>query len=190
MSLNDTLAARRSIYAIGKSMPVGDDEVISLVERATTLVPDAFNMKSQRVLVALGERNAALWDAVYNAFGGKVDRTKIDGFAAGRGTVLYFIETSVVESLQEQFPLYADNFPVWAQQANGMLQIAIWAGFAEIGVGANLQHYNPVIDDAVRELFDLPESWTLVGQMPFGGIVEGREPKEPEDISLRVRVER
>jgi predicted oxidoreductase (fatty acid repression mutant protein) len=71
-----------------------------------------------------------------------------------------------------------------------MLQIAIWAGLAEIGVGANLQHYNPVIDDAVRELFDLPESWTLVGQMPFGGIVKGREPKEPEGISLRVRVER
>lgn len=190
MSLNDALEARRSIYAIGNDMPVGDDEVIGLIEKATALVPDAFNMKSQRVLIAMGERNAALWDAVYDAFGGQVDRAKIDSFAAGRGTVLYFLEASVVKGLQEQFPLYADNFPVWAQQANGMLQIAVWAGLAEIGVGANLQHYNPIIDDAVRALFDLPESWQLVGQMPFGSIVEGREPKEDEDISLRVRVER
>ena len=34
-----------------------------------------------------------------------------------------------------------------------MLQINIWTALRELGVGANLQHYNPlVIDDAVRAL--------------------------------------
>ncbi len=49
-----------------------------------------------------------------------------------------------------------------------------------------LQHYNPVIDDAVREMFHLPDSYKLVAQMPFGGIAELPGPKDPEDISKRV----
>lgn len=46
---------------------------------------------------------------------------------------------------------------------------------------------NPVIDETVRELFDLPKSWKLLAQMPFGGIVEEREPKAKEKIEERVR---
>ena len=190
MSLNDALRIRRSVYAINDEMPVGEDEVVRLVEEATALVPDAFDMKSQRVIVALGEKNQAFWDAVFDAFGGKVAREKIDGFAAGAGTVLYFVDGAVVASMQEQYPRYAENFPTWAQQANGMLQVAVWSGLAELGVGANIQHYNPVIDDAVRELFGVLESWSLVAQMPFGGIAAAPGPKAGEDIALRVRVER
>lgn len=57
-----------------------------------------------------------------------------------------------------------------------------------MGIGASLQHYNPVIDDKVRELLDLPESYKLIAQMPFGGIVEEPETKESEDISKRVKI--
>jgi hypothetical protein len=190
MSINELLKKRRSIYRIGKEIPVSDEEVVRLVTEATELVPDAFNMKSQRVVLALGEKQDALWDAVYDAFGGKVPREKIDGFKAGHGTVLYFCDETVVKSLQEQYASYAANFPIWAQQANGMLQISIWTGLRNLGIGANIQHYNPVIDSAVKKLFDVPESWTLVAQMPFGGILAEPDPKEKEDISLRVRIEK
>mgnify|MGYP000659441847 FL=1 len=57
------------------------------------------------------------------AFGRTED--KIKGFAAAYGTILYFDETATVKNMQEQFPAYADNFPIWAQQANGMMQFAI-----------------------------------------------------------------
>jgi predicted oxidoreductase (fatty acid repression mutant protein) len=58
-----------------------------------------------------------------------------------------------------------------------------------LDVGANIQHYNPVIDKAVQDLFDLPASWKLIAQMPFGGIVAEPEPKEQEDIAIRVQVQ-
>jgi len=190
MSMLDALKVRRSFYKIGKALPVDESEVVRTVTEATALVPDAFDMKSQRVVLALGEKHDKLWDAIYDAFGGKVAREKIDSFKAGYGTVLYFYDADVVKSLQEKFAPYAANFPTWAQQANGMLQLSIWAGLAELGVGANIQHYNPVIDEAVRNLFGLPENYVLVAQMPFGGIVEPPPPKAGEDISLRVRVER
>ena len=186
----EALKLRRSVYKIGKDLPVDEAEVVRVVEEATRLVPDAFDMKSQRIVLALGDKHDRLWDAIYDAFGGKVAREKIDGFKAGYGTVLYFCDASVVKALQAQYAPYAANFPIWAQQANGMLQLAIWAGLAKLGVGANIQHYNPVIDAAVRQLFGLEEDWTLVAQMPFGGIVEPPAPKAAEDLAKRLRIER
>lgn len=190
MGIQESLAKRRTYYNINKELPVAEEDVIALVENTTELVPDAFNMKSARVIVATKEKQDALWDAIYDAFGGKVAREKIDSFKAGYGTLLYFYDEDVVKGLQEQFPLYAPNFPIWAQQANGMLQINIWAGLAELGVGANIQHYNPVIDHLVKDMFQVPEGYRLIAQMPFGGVESEREPKEKEDISARVTVAR
>ena len=188
MAVIDSLAQRRSVYALNKELPVPQEQVVADIKRITELVPDAFNMRSQRVVVALGSKQDELWDAIYDVFGGKVAREKIDGFKAAAGTVLYFTDDDVVKGLQEQFAAYAANFPVWAAQSNGMLQISVWAGLRDLGLGANVQHYNPVIDDAVRKLFDVPESWSLVAQMPFGGIVAPAGERAGENIDDRVKV--
>ena len=110
MGVIESLQKRRTYYQIDKSLPVSEEKVVETVQEAVKLVPDAFNRKSQRVIVALGEKQNQLWDAVYDVFGGKVSREKIDGFRAGAGTVLYFTDESVVKALQEKFPLYAANF--------------------------------------------------------------------------------
>ena len=188
--LTEILQKRRSVYALNCNLPVSEEAVIDLVKKVTELVPDAFNMKSQRVIIALGDKQDALWDGIYDAFGGKVAREKIDSFKAAYGTILYFIDDNTVKALQEKFPSYAGNFPVWAQQANGMLQINIWAGLAELGVGANIQHYNPVIDHLVKDMFQVPDGYRLIAQMPFGSVESEREPKEKEDISVRVTIAR
>ena len=188
--LTEILQKRRSVYALNCNLPVSEEAVIDLVKKVTELVPDAFNMKSQRVIIALGDKQDALWDGIYDAFGGKVAREKIDSFKAAYGTILYFIDDNTVKALQEKFPSYAENFPVWAQQANGMLQINIWAGLAELGVGANIQHYNQVIDHLVKDMFQVPDGYRLIAQMPFGGVESEREPKEKEDISVRVTIAR
>lgn len=188
MSIIKSLEQRRTYYGINKAMPVSEKEVEDVVKTVTELVPDAFNMKSARVVLAFGEKHDLLWDEIYNVFGGKVPREKIDSFKAGAGTVLYFYDENTVKSLQEQFKAYADNFPVWANQANGMLQVSIWSALRELGVGASLQHYNPVIDEKVKQLFDVPKEYKLIAQMPFGGIVNEPDKKEKEDIDKRVKV--
>ncbi len=186
MKITESLKSRRSYYSINRELPVSVDQVISMAEELTELVPDAFNMKSSRIVVVYGEKQDLLWDTIYNVFEGKVARSKIDSFKAGFGTVLYFYDGTTVESMQKQFPRYAENFPTWANQASGMLQLSIWSGLRELGIGASLQHYNPVIDKAVKALFNVPEEYVLVAEMPFGGIVEQPEPKEKEDIKKRV----
>lgn len=186
MKLIDNLNQRRTYYNLNKTLPVSKSEVKKVIEDITELIPDAFNMKSARVLVVMDKKQDELWDRIFDTFEGKVPREKIDGFKAAAGTILYFYDEEVVATLQEKFPTYADNFPVWANQANGMLQINIWTGLRELGIGANLQHYNPVIDSLVQEMFEVPKSWKLIAQMPFGGIVTEPDPKEKENIADRV----
>ena len=48
--------------------------------------------------------------------GEKIERS----FAAGYGTVLFFEDTNVVRDLQQKFPGYAGNFPVWSEQTSAM----------------------------------------------------------------------
>ncbi len=187
MSIIQALEQRRSYYTLTKDLPVDIQTVRDLVDMVTELVPDAFNMKSSRIVTVSGEQQDALWDAIYDVFGGKVSREKIDSFRAGAGTILYFYDRTVVEAMQEKFPRYAESFPLYANHASAMLQLAVWSALREQGIGASLQHYNPVIDDTVRNLFDVPQSYVLVAQMPFGGIGEEPAPKEREDIHQRVR---
>ena len=45
-----------------------------------------------------------------------------------------------------------------------MVQYAVWTTLAAAGIGANLQHYNPLPDAAIAKEWNLPESWLLRAQ--------------------------
>lgn len=111
MGIQESLAKRRTYYNINKELPVTEADVIALVENTTELVPDAFNMKSARVIVATKEKQDALWDAIYDAFGGKVAREKIDSFKAGYGTLLYFYDEDVVKGPAGAVPALRSKLP-------------------------------------------------------------------------------
>ena len=102
--------------------------------------------------------------------------------------MLYFEDTSVVKKLQEAFPSYKDNFPTWSQHTSAMHQFAIWTMLEDMGLGASLQHYNPLIDDEVRRTWNLPGDWMLIAQMPFGTPTGEPGEKEFEDLSKRIKI--
>ena len=87
-----------------------------------------------------------------------------------------------------QFPSYAANFPVWADHANAMTQYAVWTTLAAAGVGANLQHYNPLPDAAIAKEWNIPESWLLRAQMVIGGIEAPVGEKAFEPVENRLKV--
>mgnify|MGYP000272906178 CR=1 FL=1 len=188
MNTIEALKGRRTYYNINDKLPVSTDEIVKTVKEITELVPDSFNMKSSRVIVALGDQHKKLWDAIFDVFGGKVAREKIDSFKAGAGTILYFVDNVTVGNLQGQFPMYAERFPHWAAQSAGMLQISIWEALRELNVGASLQHYNPLIDDEVRRTWNLPESWMLIAEMPFGTPTAEPGEKEFGELSERIKI--
>ena len=194
MSFIDALKARRSVYDLNKTLPISLDKVTEIITDCVRYTPDAFNMKSQRVVIVSGERHTQFWNAVYDTLvaltGGRFSRDRTDSFAAAYGTILYFYDSAIVTETRNKYPLYAENFHDWVMQSNGMLQFAIWTALARAGIGANLQHYNPAIDKMVGEMFDLPDSWTLVAQMPFGGIDHVPESRPGSDESWRIKIEK
>lgn len=169
---------RRTIYALGKDIRIPEGELISTIKEAVKQAPSAFNSQSSRILILLGEQHIRFWELTREKlrkivpaenFSGTSD--KIDGFAAAAGSVLFFEDQDVIKSLQEQFAAYADNFPVWSEHSTGIAQYAVWLALAEKGVGANLQHYNPLVDDDVRKEWNVPSTWKLRAHMNFGAIL-------------------
>ena len=178
-SFQEAVRNRRSIYKLGREIPVLQTEIIATVERMTKEVPTPFNMQSARIVVTMLDHHENVWDITKMALKKIVPadkfaatEEKIDGFAAAYGTILFFESSNMIKAMQDQFPLYKDNFPGWAMQANGMLQFAIWTALEDMGLGVNLQHYNPLIDEDIKQIFDLPDSWDLVAQMVFGEKLE------------------
>jgi predicted oxidoreductase (fatty acid repression mutant protein) len=67
-----------------------------------------------------------------------------------------------------------------------MLQFAIWSQLEAEGLGATIQHYNPIIDKEVKDAFNIPSAWRLIAQMPFGAPTE--EPIQKEFVPIEKRV--
>lgn len=195
-TLQQLAEKRRSIYALSNQLPVSNDEVVKLVEHAILHTPSSFNSQSTRVVVLFGEEHQKLWnitEETLHAIVGdeekfKSTKDKIAGFKAGAGTIMFFEDQSVVKSMQENAPLYADKFPIWAHQTNAMHQYVIWTALASIDVGANLQHYNPIIDDKVAEAWNIDKDWTLNAQMVFGAIEQPAGDKTFKPVKERMKV--
>ncbi len=194
-TFNQAVESRRTYYAIGKDSKVSKEEIKEVVEHSVKYVPSAFNSQSARAVVLFGDNHDKLWEIVRETLRKIVPAEafastdeKVNSFKNGFGTILYFEDQSVVQGLQEAFSLYKDNFPVWSLQSNGMLQFTVWTALEELGLGASLQHYNPLIDEEVRRTWELPDSWKLLAQMPFGNPLADPGAKEFSPIDTRVKV--
>ncbi|MDY3331002.1 MAG: nitroreductase family protein [Pelistega sp.] len=174
----DLQQQRRSIYAIGKNVTLDKAVITDLIQKAVREAPSSFNSQSSRAVILFGDAHEKVWNIALDVLRPIVPaeafattEKKINGsFKSGFGTVLFFEDQDVVKGLQEKFPAYADNFPIWSEQASGMAQYAVWLALAEQGIGATVQHYNPLIDNDVTKEWGIPASWKLRAQMPFGSI--------------------
>ena len=179
MSFLDHIKQRRTIYAVGKNVALTPEQIESVIKEAVNHSPSAFNSQTSRIVTLFGESHLQFWNIVREtlrkivpeaAFEGT--NTRINSFAAGYGTVLFYEDQDVVKSLQEQFALYADNFPVWSEHSSAIAQFAVWTALSEQNIGASLQHYNPIVDAEIAEVFDIPANWKLRAQLVFGSIEE------------------
>ncbi|MBZ9685472.1 nitroreductase family protein [Clostridium estertheticum] len=189
------VADRRSFYAISKEKVTTDEVIKEVIQQAVKNTPSPFNAQSARVVLLLEKHHDKLWDITKETlrkivpadqFGATED--KINSFRNGYGTVLFFEDASVIESLQSQFALYADNFPVWSQQSSGMHQFVIWTALEMEGFGASLQHYNVLIEDDVKKEWNIPSNWKLIAQMPFGKPTAQPDEKQFQPLEDRIVV--
>lgn len=194
MSFIEQIKQRRSIYAIGKNISQTPEQLDAVIQEAVKQSPSSFNSQSSRAVTLYGDSHTKFWEIVRETLRKMVPEEnfestsqKIDSFSAGYGTVLFYEDQDVIKDLQEQFPLYADNFPVWSEHSSAIAQFATWTALAEINIGASLQHYNPIVDEEVAQTFDIPANWKLRAQLVFGSIEAPAGEKSFMDDSKRFK---
>ncbi|TQR20837.1 nitroreductase family protein [Psychrobacillus vulpis] len=173
-TLKEAIINRRSIRKVKKNENITKEKISEVVKIALH-APSSFNMQSGRIVVLMDAEHEKFWDIVKETlrprvpeenFGATVER--LQGFREGTGTILFLENQETVKKMQENAPSYKEHFPNWSHQGNAMLQYALWMSLTAEGIGASLQHYNPIIDEDVKRTWDIPAEWDLVAQMPFG----------------------
>jgi predicted oxidoreductase (fatty acid repression mutant protein) len=191
----DQLKKRRSIYKLGKKVHFSQAYIAELIQESVRSCPSAFNAQSTRIVVLFGESHQQFWDIakeaqkrnVPNAIFESVEM-KIDQCAHAFGTVLFYEDQEVIQQLQKKMPFNAADFPVWSEQTSGMAQFAVWTSLADSGMGASLQHYNPLIDSSIADHYSIAPHWLMRAQLVFGSIEEKAAEKEEQDDYDKFRV--
>lgn len=175
-NFKEAIKNRRTYYTISNNSPISNKEIEQIIEIALTNVPSAFNSQSTRIVLLLGKNHTKFWDITKETLkkivpeeSFKTTETKINNcFSCGYGTILFYEDKEIVEGLQHAFPTYQDKFPQWSDHTSGMHQFAVWTMLEDAGLGASLQHYNPLIDEAVAKEWHINPKWRLIAEMPFG----------------------
>lgn len=172
-----TIQNRRSIYHLGNKWIIPKKELINIIEQCLKHAPTAFNSQGARLVVLLDAQNKYFWDLVAKKLQLIVAednfanvKAKTDSFADGLGTILFFEDNDTIAHLQKKYPAYKNDFDFYSWQSSGMLQYMIWTALASNNLGASLQHYSNLIENDVKDKWNLPKSWKLISQMPFGNI--------------------
>lgn len=195
MNYYKSIKSRRTIYGIGNEKIVTAKKIIKKVDFCITYAPSVFNSQSARIVVLFNAQHERLWDIVEETLRKIIPeddflktKEKIYTFKKGYGSILFFEDTNEIESFKQNYPTYETYFENWSQQGNAMLQYSIWTALVSEGLGASLQHYNPLIDEDVKKEWSLPNSWQLISQMPFGNPTAPAEEKCTISVERRMQV--
>ncbi len=196
MGFWDAIKNRHSIYGLSNEEIVPRERIEEILRDTLNHMPSTYNVQSTRFVLLFGEDHKALWEITLDELKKLTTperfvqtTSKVNGsFASGYGTILFFEDQAATDELIAKYPTYADKFTQWAQHTNAMHQYVIWTALEAEGLGASLQHYNPLIDQPVKQRWNLPESWTLIAQMPFGKPTApgGQKPKKPIEDRMKV----
>ncbi|MCG7344862.1 nitroreductase family protein [Sporosarcina sp. ACRSL] len=186
---------RRSIYALGTNSEYSKKDIENRIREVVKQVPTAFNSQTTRVVVLFDEAKNKFWDHIYDVQknileGGMQEWMSgvVTGAKNGIGTVLFFEDLDAAK----QMPTQGARTEAYKQNNNANAQYAVWLALAEMDLGASLQHFNvgyeQGFDKATREMFNLPETYEMIAQMPFGSIEQDIDEKEHIDTDVQVKV--
>ncbi|KUI52630.1 Putative nitroreductase HBN1 [Cytospora mali] len=136
----ENIKNRRTYYPLSKDLTITPAKIQEIVKEALQHVPSSFNSQSNRVVVLFGAEHEKLWD----------------------------IATEVLKAIVPAESWEATGNKMAMFKASGGT-FAVWTSLEAEGLGANLQHYNPLIDAKVVSEWNIPQSWKLSAQLVFGG---------------------
>lgn len=195
MEYNKLIETRRSNYALENKAVVKDEELIKELEKVIKNAPTAFNSQATHIIVALGKKHELVWDITHDTLEKivpferfKTTASKLQMFKNGYGTILVFKDEKKIADLKKAFPGFANRQDGWGEQNIGILVYALWLALYNLGYSGNIQHYDPLIDEKIKEEFKVPEDWKLETEMVFGKAKAEAGEKPFDDINTRIQV--
>lgn len=194
--LQNVAKNRRSIYTLNKNLPINQEQLEQIINHAIKNTPSSFNSQSTRLAVLLNEEHEKLWEftakilseIVNNDDKFQTTANKLSSLKSASGTIIFFEDQNVIKNLQEKYPTYAEKIPIWSEHNNAMHQYALWTTLAAANVGANLQHYNPLIDQIIEKNWNIPSNWQNCAQLVFGGIEAPAKEKTFMSVEDRLKI--
>lgn len=196
MNFKELTTERISQYNLGSDVTHTAEEIHEYITHIVQESPSSGNSQTSRVVVVTGDKKQELWDTIAEAqrsilSGGMLDwfNGVYEGAVNGFGTVLFFEDREAVDAMNAGSQTRREYYK---EQNAAITEYAVWLGLTELGYGASLQHFNigyeQGFDKAIKEVLDLPMTWELNAQMPFGNVVEPGERKERMNPAEQVRL--
>ena len=194
-SYAQTIASRRSIYSISDNLSISDEELSALVAAALEATPSAFNAQAARAVILLGQQHQHFWQLVSAALRDTLSDDefweadeRVDGFADGYGTILFFEDEAVLAAAAAEAGADASELASWGDQECAIALYNVWNMLEDVGVGASVQHYGALVDAPMRAKWGIAPEWRLVAQMPFGEFDSLPQDKDVVAGASRLRV--
>ena len=192
----ESILKRRTQYALGKNLPLPRTEVVQLIEDAIRHSPSSYNSQSSRAVILFDGHSEKFWEFVREVLSSRTapdafTRTanRLRSFQAAAGTILFFEDQETVRGLQEKNPAIAEKFNTFSEHSSAMAQFAVWSALANAAIGASLQHYyEPLVDARIAATWQVPTTWKIRAQMPFGSNEAPTAAKTFIDDSVRFKV--
>lgn len=191
----DIVQKRRSYRVITNQSSIGEEAITEIIQKALEHTPTAFNSQSPRIALLFGQRHRNYWESLIEKIKQKQSieqfeksYPKLLAHQEAFGTILFFEDIDTHNELKAKFPKLVDDVEKWADQGQGMIQYIVWASLSEQGLGASLQHTLIKDQEELLLKLNIPTSWKLYAQMPYGIPLEEPRSKQFVDVSTRLKV--
>ncbi|KAF5678572.1 nitroreductase HBN1 [Fusarium denticulatum] len=169
------IRSRRTHYSIEAKSPISDTRIVEIAQEVVMHTPSSFNCQSTRLVVLLKDEHVKFWNMAKDCFRATMKpgiyaeyEKKLLQRQEGYGTILLFEDLEVVRQYQAKFPRFATHLLQFSEHNNAMQTFNLWTALSLEGLGCNLQHINPIIDQRLIGEWDISPQWSLKGQLVFG----------------------
>ncbi|KAI8930863.1 hypothetical protein NX059_011880 [Plenodomus lindquistii] len=185
---------RRTHYSLEAKSPISDSRIEEISREVIKHTPSSFNCQSTRLVVLLRDEHVKFWEIVKDCHKATMKQDvyreyekKLLQRQAGYGTILLFEDLDVIRAHQVKFPRFTWHLLQFSEHNNAMQAFNLWMALSLEGLGCNLQHINPIVDQRIAGLWNISPQWSLKAQLVFG-TPSGEPPHEKAFFPIEDRL--
>ncbi|EEU34712.1 uncharacterized protein NECHADRAFT_52776 [Fusarium vanettenii 77-13-4] len=169
------IKSRRTCYSLEAKSPISDARIVEIASEVAKHTPSSFNCQATRLVILLRDEHVKFWEIAKECFKATMPEATYQEYEkkllqrqAGYGTILFFEDLDVIREYQVKNPRFTWHLLQFSEHNNAMQAINMWTAFSLEGLGCNLQHINPIIDQRIIGQWDISPQWSLKAQLVFG----------------------